>query len=273
MAVSCKRRDILQLKLADYRDWADRVTEGFIQAAQFLHEQHVFSARDLPYGTQLIPLAAIFVELGREAHNVHVRDRIARWYWCGVLGELYGGATETRIARDLVEVIEWVHGGAEPTTVRDANFAADRLLTLRTRNSAAYKGLHALLMREGVRDFLSGVPIDIQTYYGESIDIHHIFPRDYCERQGIEKTKYDSIINKTPLSYKTNRIIGHDAPSVYLRKLEEKRDIPATKLDEILQTHVMDVASIRANDFEQFFEKRRLALLGMIERVMGKKVE
>ncbi|ASS87224.1 hypothetical protein GLN3_09085 [Geobacillus lituanicus] len=273
VAVSCKRRDILQLTLADYQRWADRVTEGFIQAAQFLHEQHVFSARDLPYGTQLIPLAAIFVELGKEAHNVRVRDRIARWYWCGVLGELYGGATETRIARDVVEVVEWIRGGAEPTTVRDAHFAADRLFTLRTRNSAAYKGLHALLMREGARDFLSGVPIDIQTYYGESIDIHHIFSRDYCEKRGIEKAKYDCIINKTPLSYKTNRMIGRDAPSVYLKKLEERKGVSATVLDDILQTHVIDVASIRADDFDQFFEKRRLALLAMIERVMGKKVE
>ncbi|KAF0996615.1 DUF262 domain-containing protein [Geobacillus sp. TFV-3] len=40
-----------------------------------------------------------------------------------------------------------------------------------------------------------------------------------------------------------------------------------------LQTHVIDVASMRADDFEQFFEKRRLALLGLIERVMGKEVE
>ncbi|MGJ3206306.1 hypothetical protein [Geobacillus thermoleovorans] len=44
-------------------------------------------------------------------------------------------------------------------------------------------------------------------------------------------------------------------------------------LDDILQTHVIDVTSIRADDFDQFFEKRRLALLAMVERVMGKKVE
>lgn len=80
-------------------------------------------------------------------------------------------------------------------------------------------------------------------------------------------------MNKTPLSYKTNRMIGRDAPSVYLKKLEERNGVSATVLDDILQTHVIDVTSIRADDFDQFFEKRRLALLAMIERVMGKKVE
>lgn len=271
-AVSCKRKDILKLTLADYLDWADKATDGFIEAAKFLQEQKVFSARDLPYGTQLIPLAAIFVELGSKAHNIHVRNKIARWYWCGVLGELYGGASETRIARDLSEVIDWINGGSEPSTIVEANFSADRLLTLRTRNSAAYKGLHVLLMREGGQDFLSGVPIDIQTYYGESIDIHHIFPRAYCERNGIDKNLYDSIVNKTPLSYKTNRIIGGDAPSVYLHKLEQKYNISSSQLDQILQTHLIDVPSLRSNNFHQFFEKRRLSLLKIIERVMGKKV-
>jgi len=58
-----------------------------------------------------------------------------------------------------------------------------------------------------------------------------------------------------------------------LKKLEERKGVSAAVLDDILQTHVIDVASIRADDFDQFFEKRRLALLAMIERVMGKKVE
>ncbi|SFA51431.1 hypothetical protein SAMN05192569_103022 [Parageobacillus thermantarcticus] len=58
-----------------------------------------------------------------------------------------------------------------------------------------------------------------------------------------------------------------------MKKLEERKGVSAAVLDDILQTHVIDVASIRADDFDQFFEKRRLALLAMIERVMGKKVE
>ncbi|TCP19940.1 hypothetical protein EV207_15714 [Scopulibacillus darangshiensis] len=198
-AVSCKRKDILKLTLDDYLAWGDKAVDGFIQAAKFLQEQNIFSSRDLPYGSQLIPLSAIFVELGGKAHNLNVRNKIARWYWCGVLGKMYDGGSETRFARDLPELIDWINGGAEPSTIRDGNFAADRLYSLRTRNSAAYKGLHVLLMKQGGRDFISGVPIDIQTYYGDQIDIHHIFQRVYCEKNGIDKKMYDSIVNKTPI--------------------------------------------------------------------------
>ena len=32
---------------------------------------------------------------------------------------------------------------------------------------------------------------------------------------------YDSVINKTPLAYKTNRKIGGSAPSLYLTRLQK----------------------------------------------------
>ncbi|WHY72650.1 DUF262 domain-containing protein [Fictibacillus enclensis] len=271
-AVSCKRRDILKLTLDDYVKWGDKVVDGLIEAAKFLQEQHIFSSRDLPYGSQLIPLSAIFVELGNQANDLNVRNKLARWYWSGVLGELYGGGSETRFARDLPEVIEWINGGIEPSTIRDANFAAERLYSLRTRNSAAYKGLHVLLMKAGGKDFISGVPIDIQTYYGDQIDIHHIFPRAYCERNNIDKKLYDSIVNKTPLSYRTNRIIGGNAPSAYLNKIQQQRQITESELNNILRTHLIDIDSIRNDDFDKFFETRRAQLIQIIENVMGKKV-
>ena len=271
-AVSCKRRDILKLTLDDYISWGDKAVDGFIEAAKFLQEQNVYSSRDLPYGSQLIPLSAIFVELGGEGHNLNVRNKIARWYWCGVLGELYGGGSETRFARDLPEVIAWINGEQEPSTIRDANFASERLYSLRTRNSAAYKGLHVLLMKAGGRDFISGVSIDIQTYYGDHIDIHHIFPRSYCDKKKIEKKLYDSIVNKTPLSYRTNRIIGGSAPSLYLEKIESQRKITKDELDNLLRTHLIDINSIRSDDFNTFFEDRRNRLIQIIEGIMGKKV-
>lgn len=269
-AVSCKRRDILKLTLNEYQAWADRAVDGLVEAAKFLQEQSVFSVKDLPYGSQLIPLAAIFVELGSKIHDVTVRRKMARWYWSGVLGELYGSGTETRFARDLSDVLDWIDGGPEPGTIRDANFAADRLFTLRTRNSAAYKGLHVLLMRYGGKDFISGVPIDLQTYYGDGIDIHHIFPTAYCDKQNIDSKRYNCIINKTPLSFRTNRSIGGNAPSDYLEKLE--RNIPSGDLNAILETHLINGKALKTNDFEQFFEERRKTLLQIIEDVMEKKV-
>ncbi len=267
-AVSCKRKDILKLELEDYEFWADKVTAGLFEAAKFLMEQNIFSARDLPYATQLVPLSAILVELDTLAHNIEVRQKLSRWFWCGVLGELYGSAIETRFAKDLPQVVDWIKNGPEPDTVIEATFDPNRLLTLRTRNSAAYKGVHALLMKEGCKDFLSGVSIDITVYTNDSIDIHHIFPVNYCKRTGISPEIYNSIINKTPLSSRTNRIIGGNAPSVYLKRLEETHNISRTNLDSCIDSHVVDITALRSDDFGTFFEGRKARLVEKIEKAM-----
>ena len=103
-----------------------------------------------------------------------------------MFGELYGGAIESRFTRDLPEVVAWALGGDKPPqTVDECNFVADRLRTLQSRLSAAYKGLHALIIqRGGARDWRTGAEVEEQSYFDESIDIHHVFPRAWCDKRG-----------------------------------------------------------------------------------------
>lgn len=270
--ISCKRKDILRLLLEDYQTWADPVTDGFERAARFLYGQKIFGARDLPYRTQVTPLAAIFAVLGDRADSAGVSAKLARWYWCGVFGELYGGAIETRFAKDLPEVLDWIEGGPEPSTVQDANFAPQRLLTLRTRNSAAYKGVHAVLMRDGGQDFRTGDSIDVQLYFDDRIDIHHIFPQDWCKHNKIDVRRYDSIVNKTPLAAKTNRMISNNAPSTYLVRIQRSVGIDDARMDQILHSHVVDPNYLRTDNFDAFFKAREAALLDRIEKAMGKPI-
>lgn len=270
--VSCKRKDILKLPLADYQAWANRATKGFTKAARLLFGQKIFEARDLPYRTQLTPLAAIMALLGDRADNEGVKTKLVRWYWCGVLGELYGGAIETRFAKDLPEVLAWIDGGAEPDTIRDANFAPSRLLTLQTRNSAAYKGLSALLLREGGKDFRTGNTIEESIYFDDKVDIHHIFPQVWCAAQKIDRRRYNSIINKTPLDARTNRFIGGNAPSSYVTRLQKNAEMDEPRMDTILRSHLISPEALRADDFDAFFAAREQSLLERIEQAMGKPI-
>jgi hypothetical protein len=270
--VSCKRKDVLRLTLQDYQSWAEKVTDGFVHAAKFMQEQRVFSARDLPYRTQLIPLAAVFVALGSDSEKAGVLTKLAKWYWCGVFGELYGGAIETRFAKDLPEILDWVSGGPEPDTIGDANFAASRLLSLRTRNSAAYKGIYAKLLKHGCYDFLSGSPIEVKAYFDDRIDIHHIFPQVWCKKNDVPPKLCDSIVNKTAIGAKPNRMIGGRAPSLYLTTLEKKAEISQDQIDEILRSHRIAPEHLRSDDFHGFFKDREEALIQIVEESMGKKV-
>jgi hypothetical protein len=102
---------------------------------------HIYRIYDLPYQSQIVPLAAIIADIGDAWEHDTNRAKLQRWYWNGVFGELYGSAVESRIARDFMEVPLWLSGGSEPSTVSETIFRADRLKTMRMRLSAAYKGV------------------------------------------------------------------------------------------------------------------------------------
>jgi hypothetical protein len=235
---------------------------------------HIYRIFDLPYQSQIVPLAAILADIGDAWEHEANRAKLVQWYWNGVFGELYGSAVETRIAKDFMEVPGWLHGGGAPSTVSETMFRADRLKTMRMRLSAAYKGVNALLMKEGAKDFRSGQKFDHTVFFGENVDIHHIFPQDWCKAHGIKPAVFDSIINKTPLSYRTNRIIGGVAPSEYLAKLETGNastpPISGENLDGYLRSHLIDPSLLRADQFDAFMEDRQKRLLGLIEAAMGK---
>ncbi len=273
-AISANRNSLLQLPLTAYQLYADRVEKGYLTAARFLYGLKIFRARDLPYQTQLVPLAAILGELGDQWENDSIRQRLAQWYWCGVFGELYGSAVESRFALDIRDFGRWLSGGPLPQTVMRADFREERLRTLRTRLSAAYKGVHALLMRTGAEDFRSGQPFNQAVFFDESVDIHHVFPEAWCKSKNVKPEVYNSIINKTPLAARTNRIIGGVAPSTYLARLENGGErippIAAERLSAILQSHEIDVSHLKEDRFADFFDDRRRRLLKLIEGAMGK---
>lgn len=271
--IGCKRRDMLALSLEDYVRFAPSVIAGFKAAAKFLHRQFLFDTKFLPYGTQLIPLAAIFALAGDAAQSAGAQDKLARWYWCGVFGELYGGSTETRFSQDLPDVVDWIRkDAAEPRTVTTAQFAPGRLLTLRTRNSAAYKGIYALLLKAGAMDWRTGEKAEVDGYFDESIDIHHIFPKAWCEKAGHSPAVYNSIINKTPLTARTNRILGGVAPSEYLTRLVKAAQTPHEGVAERVRSHLTEPELLVTDDFDGFFDARRAALLRSISNAMGKPI-
>jgi hypothetical protein len=274
-AISAKREDVLKLTLADYLEWREPLREAFIWAATFLADRHIFAPRDVPYPKQLVPLAAIRVVLGKEAGLIAISDRLVRWYWCGVLGELYGSAIETRFARDIEMVPAWATDESSPTprTVQDANFTESRLHSLRTRNAAAYKGIAALILAGGARDWMEDKALDKVQYVDLAVDIHHVFPQKWCNDNGIDDEHRESIVNKTTISARTNRTIGGAAPSSYLTVIESRAQIKGARLDELLATHLIPAEHLRADAFDTYFAARRESLCQLVEAAIGKAVQ
>ncbi len=276
--VSAKRDAILNLPLSSYLENKDKLFDGYRNVARFLIEESFFESYDIPYSSQLIPLAAIMALIGDRWMERIVRGKISKWFWNGVLGELYGGSMETRISLDMQELTEWIlYDGEEPSSIRVASFNADRLNTLRSRNSAAYKGINTLVQRGGARDFFWNIKIKDLTeelWDERRLDIHHIFPKDWCAKKGIPAKSYNCILNKTPISYKANRKISNKAPSVYLQYLQNDSStkLSEDKMNDILLSHCITPSTLRNDDYEGFLRERAQMLIEKIEEVTGKEV-
>ena len=76
-AVSGNRQALLNLPLEAYKRYEAQVERGFVQAAKFLHMLHIYRIFDLPYQSQIVPLAAILADIG-DAWE-HEANR-ASWY-------------------------------------------------------------------------------------------------------------------------------------------------------------------------------------------------
>lgn len=271
--VSCKPEAMLQLSYEDYQRRANEVEAGFEAAARFLGKQFVFTQKDVPYNAQLVPLAALHVELGDELESDDAKDKLERWFWSAIFGEDYGSATETKSARDLVDVANWIRGGETPASLNEASFEPARLIGLQTRASAAYKGLYALQMKKGAKDWRSATPMSTDIVLNTGIDIHHIFPKKWCQEQNQYREDRlmrlcNSVINKTPIDRATNRKIGGKAPSAYLRLL--RQSISADDLDAVLWSHWVNPGNLSSDDFAKHFEERGEELLQLIGEAMGK---
>ena len=271
--VSCKSEDILKLDYTDYLNYKAAIKEGFLDAAKFLEEEGIKTKKYLPYKTQLIPMAAVFAKLNSiNKNNLASLKKIRQWYWTSVFSESYRDGHLNRFVKDIVQVMDWINHDKTPEIVQDVQITAWKLLKAKSIQSAIYKGIISIIFQHGAKDFLAGRNMDTSANFAESIEIHHIFPKKYCETQKFPKDHYDNVANRTPIMKKTNKFLGDNPPSFYLEKIEEKIGLSSAELDKVLEQHFIDAEICRADDFDAFIVDRAKKILEAVEERTGRKI-
>ncbi|MBZ8177134.1 DUF262 domain-containing protein [Corynebacterium sp. 3HC-13] len=275
------REDILKLNLVEYQAAEADVRYGFREAALFLAQRCILSTEQVPFVQQLIPLAAIFALLNDTPDALRTTlgwDRLHRWFWSGVFGELYGSPAVTiRMGLDVDQVTAWIRSAAsgdpaeEPKTVRDATFNESRLLSV-TEDSGVYHGLYALLMGRGARDWRTGQAFNRWTYPELNPSFARIFPVSWCVERGVDKDLAASLINRTPMGKRTEVVTEGTTPARYLARVQSKSLMDDEEFDAVLASHDVDVASLHAGDAATFLQDRKERIIGIVEYAMDKAV-
>ncbi len=272
-AASCKRSDVLNMSARDITDWWDRVVMGLASGLEMLRDDcKVMLPKWLPYQTLLPPLAAVLARAGspRTAAAGAQREKLKRWFWCAVFGQVYESAPNSKSAKDVVEILAWLAGGDLPESIASFKFDPRALRDVTPRQRAIYRGTVCLILGGGARDFHTQSVITGKLMSEEGIDDHHIFPAAHLERQGIAPARLrDCVLNRTLIDRTTNQMISDRAPSDYLAEI---RGTPGFPFEQVLSSHGLPVSSdspLMQDDYEGFLDWRQAHLWQEIQRVTG----
>ena len=272
-APSCKRSDVLKMKVSQIQEGWGAVVRGVVAMLQMLRDDcGVVLPGWLPYNPMLIPAGAVFAkhEAATGPQVGAIRNKMKRWFWCSVLGQVYENAPNSQAVKDVSELTSWFVGGNEPESVRNFSFEPDVLRETTVRQRALYRGCIALILRSEACDFHSGKRITASMVHEMKIDDHHVFPRGYLadSSERVTATLRDCVLNRTLIDKDTNIRIGKKAPADYLAEIQAI--LGTTLLDNVLRSHLLPVgtdSSFREGRFADFLDERQQLLAERIEEV------
>ena len=270
-APSCKRSDVLNMAASDITAWWDRVVLGLATGLDILRDDcKVMLPKWMPYQTILPPLAAILARVGnpKTAEAGAHREKLKRWFWCAVFGQVYESAPNSKAAKDVVEVLPWLSDGDLPESVASFRFDPRALRDVTPRQRAIYRGTICLILGGRARDFHTQAQITGKLMAEEGIDDHHVFPAAYLG-DVVPTRQRDCVLNRTLIDRTTNQMICARAPADYLA---EMRDTPGFPFEEVLESHGLPAgldSPLLRDDFDEFLDVRQERLWQNIRRVTG----
>jgi hypothetical protein len=114
----------------------------------------------------------------------------------------------------------------------------------------------------------------------EDIESHHIYPKDYCKKQGLDVKLCESIVNRIAVSRETNRSLGSDGPKKYFTDIVDQAAENGTVLgmqDRLRTCFIPNsekkrsafLAQFTPSKFETLMSERAMLLVDEVRRVVG----
>ncbi len=231
----------------------------------------------VPYPTMLPILTALNVIKEQDKYTdkrIEIEAKIRRWYWASVFTQNYSSAVDSTMTHDYYSMQRWFEDDAEiPQVVEkfESNIENLDLQKESMSGSALYKAVFNILVRKGARDFIT---FELPEY--SLLEDHHIVPRSWGLREGLDK-RIDTILNRTPLSERTNRqLIADRLPNVYLKEMF-KRAKNKDDVYQLLESHLISKKAtdilMRDNfsleDFKEFIEERQKTIIQEIKSLLA----
>jgi hypothetical protein len=242
-----------------------------------------FTSSDLINSQNALNFAYIlFLKLREKGENPSVIEKcVQRWFVMSLLTGRYSGSPESQFDFDIKQVskdgAEKILQSIEDAQLSDAYWNAQLIQELdkASVNNPFLNLFFAAQIKANDKGFLS-TDISIGNMIEHRGDIHHLFPREYLKKSGLQRGDYNQIANFVYAQSEINIKVGKKAPKEYMAEvikqtkggklkfggIADKKD-----LAENLKQNCIPVGfeEMELDDYENFLKERR--------KLMAKKIK
>jgi hypothetical protein len=155
-----------------------------------------------------------------------IENFVRRWLVMSILTGRYSGSPESQFDLDVRRIdeigVEQYLSGIEESELSDAFWTAGLLQRFDTSvaSSPLFGVYQAAQVKANDKGFLSrDITVgDLITHKG---DIHHLFPKNYLKKNGLQRAQYNQIANYVRMQSEINIAIGDRSPKEYFAEIIE----------------------------------------------------
>ena len=210
-------------------------------------------------------------ELG--VNSIEIESYVKKWLVYSILTGRYSGSPESTFDFDIKQISQKPFADylkeKEDGELSDAfwNVSLPQSLDTSVASSPYFHVFLASQVKANDKGFLSKDVLvsDLISLRG---DIHHLFPKDYLSKHGLDRGKYNQIANYVYMQSEVNIKVGNKPPKDYFELIktqiqDENRQVSglSTKQDLLdnlkmncVPTEIMDM---NVNDYQDFLTLRR----------------
>ncbi len=250
---------ILELQGDEIRDRFAEIERGILGALDFIkRELNIPSYKLIPFPGLLVPLSAFFATDRVEGltYTPKQRDVLVKWFWRSVFSRRFSAGVNERQAYDIENMLGLKLNEDFDFKLPKSEIKFDFAKSNFSSGNANSKTHILLLNSMRPKSLVSGSVIDLNNALKKASknEFHHIFPKKYLEREGIEKKAINVLANICFLTRADNNSISDKAPSDYVNIITK------SKVSEYL-----DLNLIPQNFHEQLYSEFLLSRVKLLE--------
>lgn len=211
-----------------------------------------------------------------------IESLVKRWFVMSVLTGRYSGSPETQFDVDIRQIerqgIPAYLESIERADLAEAFWAAGLPLQMDTAVSSSpyFNVFLAAQVRADDKGFLSR-DITVRDLIIHKGDVHHLFPRNYLKKSGLDRSRYNQIANYVMMQSEINIQIGDRSPSTYFTEILKSAYSGEARFGAISDLHTLrknleehciprDVENMTVSDYDSFLDQRRRLMAEKIRK-------